>query len=121
MDIASFLDSERFPRPHDAERAGVGQANWRSRAEDTQNRDLAEAMVRLAEDENGRELLAAVFANSPFLSDCILAEPGTLLAVLSDGPGLVLGQVRQGLKADLSAQSPRDEVVSALRRAKIQP
>ncbi len=54
-------------------------------------------MRGLAGDAVGRPLLAALFGNSPFLTQCCLAEPAFLRHLVEDGPDAAFAVVTEML------------------------
>ena len=78
--MTSLLPSlAELPAPADGSAAETGFARWREAADEA-DATLAAFMRGLAADEGGHRLLAALFGNSPFLTECCLAEPGVLAA-----------------------------------------
>jgi len=84
-------------------------------AADPAVRDLAS---HLTEDPAGRRLLQAIFANSPFLSHCLIADIGLLSDVLNHGPQLVLKKVLEGLKSKAADLTDQAQLMKSLRVAR---
>ncbi|MBI3496676.1 MAG: bifunctional [glutamine synthetase] adenylyltransferase/[glutamine synthetase]-adenylyl-L-tyrosine phosphorylase [Proteobacteria bacterium] len=93
---------EEFPEPADPQAAAVGLERWRERAleSDGEARQATRWVEDLIASASGRRMLAAVFGNSPFLTECLLAEPPFLQRLLEDGPqatlARLLGEIEQG-------------------------
>jgi glutamate-ammonia-ligase adenylyltransferase len=86
---------EEFPDPSDRQAALVGLQRWRERAAEEAEADPdATARARaISEDPRGRRLLEAIFGNSPFLTECLLAEFRFLDPLLADGPDASLERI----------------------------
>ena len=65
-----------YPAPADPDRHALYRARWLADGNDPALAD--------------HPALAAIFGNSPFLSECALASPETVAAVLADGPDAAL-------------------------------
>jgi glutamate-ammonia-ligase adenylyltransferase len=72
----------------------------------------------LPEDPAGQRLLQAIFANSPFLSHCLIADIGLLFDVLNHGPLLVLKKVLEDLKSKTADLADQAELMKILRIAR---
>ncbi len=95
-----------------------GLEDWRQAAARQGDPILAERMLAALSDRDERALLEALFGNSPYLSDCAVKEPATLIAALGDGLEMVLREVFTSLKRELPAIADRAGILAALRRAK---
>ncbi len=112
---------ECLPRVADAARAARGMDDWVDRVAkldgpNLNDPGLADAAGRLADDPAGRSLLEAVFANSPFLTHCVLSNIAFFIRILTLGPDAVLSEVLDRLKGELSRQSDRQALMAGLRR-----
>ncbi|HZT51972.1 MAG TPA: hypothetical protein VFA22_08565, partial [Stellaceae bacterium] len=67
-----------LPRPADPAAEGVGFARWHEAAAEADDPACAAFLRDLAADEAGHRLLASLFGNSPFLTQCCLKEPALL-------------------------------------------
>ncbi|MGF1630046.1 MAG: bifunctional [glutamine synthetase] adenylyltransferase/[glutamine synthetase]-adenylyl-L-tyrosine phosphorylase [Kiloniellaceae bacterium] len=74
--------------------------------------DLA---LYLAKNPEGQRLLQAIFANSPFLSHCLIADIGLLGDVLKQGPDALLKNALAELKNKVSALTVQAELMKSLR------
>jgi glutamate-ammonia-ligase adenylyltransferase len=61
-------------------------------------------------------LLAAVFGNSPFLSDCLALDPGFAAVLLRDGPERAHAHAHAAAEAALGQAAPLGSVLRQLRR-----
>ena len=80
------------PRVADAAMAERGLKRWQLLAEASSDRELA-AFVRdtLVPGSAAHALLEGVFGSSPFLSECLVLEPGVLRLLLSrEAAGLLV-------------------------------
>src|SRR3546814_4418979 len=79
-------ETSALPGAHDPGRAEPWMERWRAAAAAAADPALHEFAQRLAQDPRGQRLLQAIFANSPFLSHCSIADIGLLPEVLKQGP-----------------------------------
>jgi [glutamine synthetase] adenylyltransferase / [glutamine synthetase]-adenylyl-L-tyrosine phosphorylase len=105
-----------LPAPADAARLALGLSRWRDSA--AAGGEAADFMRELADDEAGQRLLAAIFGNSPFLTQCCLAEPAFLALLVCNGPDLTFADIIHGLNRNLDGPSDRDTVLRTLRIAR---
>jgi [glutamine synthetase] adenylyltransferase / [glutamine synthetase]-adenylyl-L-tyrosine phosphorylase len=114
------LDPSRYrnlPLPASAAAAETGFARWRDGAADETDDRVASFMRALAEDACGRPLLASLFGNSPFLTQCCLAEPGFLMRLFENGHDATFAELLEGLNHDL-ARVAQPALMTALRLAR---
>ncbi|MBI3515757.1 MAG: bifunctional [glutamine synthetase] adenylyltransferase/[glutamine synthetase]-adenylyl-L-tyrosine phosphorylase [Proteobacteria bacterium] len=96
------------------ERVPVALERWHEAAA----RTGAEAFARdLAADPTGAALLAAIFGNSPFLTEGLLADVEAVRALAQHGPDRTFAEILGSINDDLAAQ-PTGMVMHALRAAK---
>ena len=107
---------ECLPRVADTARAARGMEDWADRVAKLDDPGVADAAGRLAGDPAGRSLLEAVFANSPFLTHCILSNIGFFIRILTLAPDAVLSEVLDRLKGELSRETEREALMAGLRR-----
>jgi glutamate-ammonia-ligase adenylyltransferase len=107
-----------LPKVACQEPAAVGFERWREQAERLDDAELAGFARALADDAAGRSLLEAVFANSPFLTQCVLKDMGFFADLLSDGPEAAVDQTIDGLTADPAEVADRRRVMAELRTAR---
>jgi len=105
-----------LPAPADAGAAEVGFARWHEAA-DAAGAELGGFMRGLAADDAGRRLLAALFGNSPFLTQCCLAEPQFLERLLADGFDATYARVVGEIEA-AAARLDEHALMAALRLGK---
>src|SRR3546814_13916891 len=63
----------------------------------------------------GQRLLQTIFANSPFLSHCLIADIGLLVAALNLGPGGVLKNVLGTVKSTAAEAGDQADLMRSLR------
>jgi glutamate-ammonia-ligase adenylyltransferase len=109
-------DPQRLPPAGNGDAAANGFARWSDLAGHGGAGPLAAFARDLAADASGRALLAAVFGNSPFLTEIILQSPETLRAIVEAGPDAVFDEaLRDAAPARDRAEA---ETLAALRRAR---
>ncbi len=109
---------ETLPKPGSGERAANAFAEWEAETARLDDAALAAFARDLAADPKGHALLAAVFANSPFLTRCILADMAAFRDLLMRGPEAVLTELRHGLAEAAGTADGLDACKAALRRAR---
>ena len=74
------IDVAQLPHPADMDAAARGQSDFLDRMQLDQDSEplLIDAARTFSETAPGRKLLDAIFANSPFLTQCLLREPAWL-------------------------------------------
>jgi [glutamine synthetase] adenylyltransferase / [glutamine synthetase]-adenylyl-L-tyrosine phosphorylase len=105
-----------LPAPADAQAEATAFARWRDAAAEAGDPALAAFMLEIAADPAGRALLAALFGNSPFLTQCCLAEPAFVRELVEAGPDRAFARIKAALGApDLWARE-RSALMAELRR-----
>jgi len=105
-----------LPPAGDAERVPVALERWRE-AGARCGPETEEFARELAADPTGAALLAAIFGNSPFLTEGLLSDIEAVRALTQQGPDRTFAEILGGINDDLAAQ-PTASVTAALRRAK---
>jgi glutamate-ammonia-ligase adenylyltransferase len=114
MQHAPFLSGlGPFPQAFDPEAAARGLASWQAA-----DGPVAEAARPLAADPQAAALLAAIFGNSPFLSDLALREAQSLVRFMSDGPEAALAAAMADLAPHAFARLDQSEAMRRLRVAR---
>jgi glutamate-ammonia-ligase adenylyltransferase len=109
-------DIRALPGPGEPARVPVALERWHEAA--ARSGPEAEAFGRaLASDPTGAALLAAIFGNSPFLTEGLLADVEGVRDLVLHGPGRTFAEILDGINDDLAAQ-PTAPVMRALRAAK---
>jgi glutamate-ammonia-ligase adenylyltransferase len=104
-----------LPAPADAAASAVGFERWRELA--------AEAPVALGAEMRSLEaeapaLLAALFGNSPFLTQCCLDEPAFLAALRATGPDAAFATLMAGIEPGRLQGLDEAALMAALRIAR---
>ncbi len=107
-----------LPKVRNVERAAAGLVQWAEQGARLEDGTARQGASSLAEDAQGRALLEAVFANSPFLTRCALAETPFLLELIAKGPAPVFGGILDELRERLAQEPDRDRLMSGLRIAR---
>src|SRR5258706_1504127 len=105
-----------LPRPGEPDRVPVALERWHEAAA----RGGPEAAAfghALADDPAGAALLAAIFGNSPFLTEGLLADVIGVRDLLAHGADRTFAEILDGINDDLAAQ-PTATVMRVLRAAK---
>jgi glutamate-ammonia-ligase adenylyltransferase len=105
-----------LPPAGEPDRVPVALERWREAG--ARGGAPAEAFARdFAADPVGAALLAAIFGNSPFLTEGLLSDIEAMRALTLQGPGRTFAEILDGINDDLAAQ-PTASVMAGLRRAK---
>jgi glutamate-ammonia-ligase adenylyltransferase len=99
-----------LPRPHDRQRLQTYRERWRERGQTG-----AEPANLHVMESDGAELLAALFGNSPFLSELALSDPDFTALLWREGPDAALSTALQAVE---SAGRDTVSLRAALRQAK---
>jgi glutamate-ammonia-ligase adenylyltransferase len=112
--LSDRLDVKSLPAPGDREQAARGLERW---LEIDHNAELTAFARALTDDASGRALLAAVFGNSPFLTQCCLHEGGFLRLMLERGPDAAFAELLETLdRRCRSRDNEQDANTDALKR-----
>ena len=114
------FDPRSLPLPADAERAAIGLDRWRERVEQQGDPAIAAFAAVVSDDAGGRAVLEAVFGNSPFLSQCLLAESAILQSFLTQGADAVFGELLGSLGQRTAEERDTARLMQALRAARRQ-
>ncbi len=118
LDFPLLAPRCELPKVRNRERADVGLAQWAERSARLDDETLRQGALKLTDHAQGRALLEAVFANSPFLTRCALAEIPFLLELVAQGPGPVFSRILEELRERLAREPDRARLMAGLRIAK---
>ena len=104
-----------LPPPTTAAAAEPWRARWLQAAGRNGDAEFTSRLEARLDEPADQTLLAAVFTYSPFLADCLLAEPALLLGFRETGPAALIDAELQAID-DLPLD--RNRMLSGLRRAK---
>ncbi|HEY4136441.1 MAG TPA: bifunctional [glutamine synthetase] adenylyltransferase/[glutamine synthetase]-adenylyl-L-tyrosine phosphorylase [Alphaproteobacteria bacterium] len=105
-----------MPKAADAEAALRGRDQLRDAVSQTDDDTLRSFADELIADPHGGALLDALFGNSPFLTQAILADPADFRRLLAEGPDARCAAALADATA--AATGSADELMAALRVAK---
>jgi len=118
IDLPAFTKPERRPRPGRAAAVDIGFERWRDAVDALQDAPLAEHAASFADDEFGRPLLEVIFGNSPFLTQCLLQDIGTVVAWRKAGSGKILPEIIDEMSQSAIAAASESELMAVLRHAR---
>ena len=104
-DLAYLEASGHLPRPADAAAATLRRERWRDAVTTAESLELRGFADSLDQSPEGRRLLDALFGNSPFLTECVLAEPEFLRWTIELGPDETINGVMTAI-AGIQAADP---------------
>ena len=96
---------KQLPAPYSSERVKNGLEEWHNRAATHDDSSLDAFARRVSSDTRGGELLAAVFGNSPFLSQCLLRNLEFARDLIERGPQELSTEILGLLPASQSTES----------------
>jgi len=111
-------DGGVLPRAYDAEQAGLGLQRLLEAAGKSENQGLSTNLQRLADDPGAGALLAALFGNSPFLTQCAVREPEFTTELFESGPDAALAGISDALKSEAPNTSDDGALKKEMRIAK---
>ncbi len=112
------IDERVLPLCGDLSRKTLGFERWADAAAETEDKALADHMRRLPGDLMAGKLLEAIFAHSPFLTQCAVFEPAFLCRLLELGPDETFAALMAELAAELADESDMVRLMQSLRIAK---
>ncbi|WP_135078675.1 bifunctional [glutamine synthetase] adenylyltransferase/[glutamine synthetase]-adenylyl-L-tyrosine phosphorylase [Terasakiella sp. SH-1] len=107
-----------LPNASDQEKTNVGFEHWQEaivRIDDTEAQANATSLI---EDDKAKDILTALFGNSPFLTHCVLNDISFCTNLLKDGPDKTFDQLITDLNSIWAGQPARDEMAKQLRITK---
>jgi glutamate-ammonia-ligase adenylyltransferase len=95
----------------------IGFERWNALAGQFRASDpfLAQGVEDAAASPLPRRLLAALFGNSPYLSQTLLHEPAAALAAMRDGPEAAFAALREEVRRTCRDETDRNEMMRKLR------
>ncbi|WP_395823964.1 bifunctional [glutamine synthetase] adenylyltransferase/[glutamine synthetase]-adenylyl-L-tyrosine phosphorylase [Elstera sp.] len=106
-----------LPRPGRPDRVAVAIERLLDRAE-AAGAECVAAIREMLEHPQGSPLIAAIFGNSPFLTEAILAEPAFFVALLTQGPDATFAELLTPINDELAAVAQSPDLMRRLRHAK---
>jgi len=105
----SLSEQNALPEAAFPERVHLGIERWREAAEREDNPDLIHSIDAIIDDEKGRNLLSAVFGNSPYLTSCAVNNPVFTCLLLQEGPDSAFEAAMEELKQGCLDLAGKDE------------
>ncbi|MCZ4279448.1 bifunctional [glutamine synthetase] adenylyltransferase/[glutamine synthetase]-adenylyl-L-tyrosine phosphorylase [Kiloniella laminariae] len=119
--ILSFsFTEETLPKNINPDRVSLGFTNWQERLERVENSDLKQDLIELGATPKAKSLLTCLFANSPYLTQCILGDMAFFCRLLKQGAEKSLTGIHQYLQESIALSTDRNQVMTGLRQAKKQ-
>ncbi|MEQ1889902.1 MAG: glutamine-synthetase adenylyltransferase, partial [Alphaproteobacteria bacterium] len=112
--LDAITDSHHMPQPFDRDQAAARTADLLAAAKDFGG-DVHHAIAAMLADERGRNLLQAVFGNSPFLSRLALRSPDFLSGLIQAGPSRTMAAISEALQKLAQAGLPLPDLARQLR------
>lgn len=118
--ISEYLmpDPDLLPRPGDTEAVAVFTERWMEAAARADDPDIMEFARTVADSDRCAPLLAGISGNSPFLSQCLLADMNFSRRLFSSEPDIIFENILSEI--DLHGDSPGaiEDVMQSLRVAR---
>lgn len=99
-----------LPRPFREQESAPGFQRWSERLNEFGERTAQ--LQEITSGEGPRRLLAAIFSQSPFLTDCVLKEAELFARLVEEGPDSVFG----ALKAAMAERPDGEDRAACMRR-----
>jgi len=114
--FAFFKEVITLPKAGDEDFLKVGHEKWEDCA--TNNPDISDFVREYGKIKAGRDLLDAIFGNSPYLTDCLIKNPQFFANTVTNGPDQALSDLYAELDAEFDPGLAMETVMSQLRKAK---
>ncbi|MBL4906890.1 MAG: bifunctional [glutamine synthetase] adenylyltransferase/[glutamine synthetase]-adenylyl-L-tyrosine phosphorylase [Sneathiella sp.] len=117
VELFSFIDEVKsLPSPGNQDFLKVGHENWLEIISD--HPVYSSFGHNFGETKVGRQILDAIFGNSPYLSQCLLKDLEFFSTLIRSGSNEALSWIYQNLKPHIAPQNEMTVVMAALRTAK---
>ncbi len=120
MTLSFSYSAETLPKAINSERAELGFTHWDERVDRIENPQLKQDLIGFYNTPKVNSLLRSIFANSPYLSDCLLRDMEFLCELLKQGAEKSLTKIHHHLLENIATSTDRQTVMSELRHAKKQ-
>ena len=111
-------DLKQLPIPGNVASVELGMQNWRDSSSRFDDPEISKFIEFSLTDTRLRALLAAIFGNSPFLSQCLLSEAAFAREIFTKGPKQSLKETQAALWREIGTDTTTQSVMSLLRRAR---
>jgi glutamate-ammonia-ligase adenylyltransferase len=120
MKLLSHLskNGHPMPRPADARLLALGRSAWEAALAEAQDNSCAARARQWSATAPGRDLLAAIFGNSPFLSGVAVAEWGFLTRIIEEGADPLFEEIVTATETHAEHGENRAMLMRRLRIAK---
>jgi len=120
MKLLSHLspNGDGLPRPADARLLTLGFSAWETALTEAEDQRDAALARRWSATSAGRDLLAAIFGNSPFLSGLAAAEWALLTRIVEQGADLPFAEIVTAIETHSDRGENRAALMRRLRIAK---
>jgi len=110
-------DAHVIPESASVHNSEIGFERWNEIAVSCrdQSPDISDTMTHMVSEPRTRKLLAAIFGNSPYLSQSALKEPASVVAVAQRGATEAFSQVCDDVHNACFDETDRNKVMKALR------
>jgi len=116
--VLFFSTPDSLPQVGDPVRADVGLQHWNEQIAKLEDPSAIAFARALPDDPLAGRLLKAIFAESPFLTQCILRDIAFFVRLLQDGPDTALRDLDEALWALDSDETDRQSAMRGLRSAR---
>ncbi|WP_169568772.1 bifunctional [glutamine synthetase] adenylyltransferase/[glutamine synthetase]-adenylyl-L-tyrosine phosphorylase [Sneathiella limimaris] len=116
--FAFFSEIVSLPNAAHEEQLSLGLENWAEKAASDPELDMF--AQQLGKSVEGSALLAALFGNSPFLSQCLIKEANFFKLLITEGSEAAYTAIFERIDAEASADVDEVTIMSVLRSAKRQ-
>ena len=113
-DFRFLTDFRSVPQARDPDRVATGRARWGAAAAAAGEAAFAEA---LDADDGAPALLAAIFANSPFLTQCMIGDVAAVRRIFEGGPEAT-AEAAVVAAESAAGEGDRRRLMAGLRRAR---
>jgi glutamate-ammonia-ligase adenylyltransferase len=111
-------DLKKLPIPGNVDSVELGMQYWQESVSRIDDPEIPKFIEYSLEDTRLRALLAAIFGNSPFLSQCLLSDVTFAREIFIKGPEQSLNEIQAALCREIGADLTTQYVMSHLRRAR---
>jgi [glutamine synthetase] adenylyltransferase / [glutamine synthetase]-adenylyl-L-tyrosine phosphorylase len=120
MKLLSHLspNGDRLPQPADPRLLALGLARWEAALAEAHDKSSAALAREWSATPAGRDLLAAIFGNSPFLSGLAIAEWGFLTRIVEEGADPLFKEIVTATETRADSGENRATLMRRLRIAK---
>lgn len=112
----NWLGDQVLPRAGDPQAVETGLRRWVDAAGRSDDEELAAFVQSALKDAKWRSLFDSVFGNSPFLSQCVIVDPGHFRRILEHGPDEAFNAILETVADPALITAGVDAIMQALRQ-----